>query len=182
MRAEALALPGIVRIEHRAFDDARGAFYESWNQRDFAAAGVEAPFVQENVSVSRRYVLRGLHYQIPHTQGKLVRVLKGAIYDVVVDLRRSSASFGRALAVSLDDTRRESLWVPQGFAHGFLALADDTRVQYKVTDYWARDAERTLAWNEPALGISWPLPAGVTPLLSDKDARGSALAAAETFP
>jgi dTDP-4-dehydrorhamnose 3,5-epimerase len=182
MRTLALDLPGIVLIEHRAFDDARGAFYESWNERDFATAGIAARFVQENVSLSRRYVLRGLHYQIPHTQGKLVRVLRGAIFDVVVDLRRSSASFGRSLGVSLDETRPVSLWVPEGFAHGFLALADGTQVQYKVTDVWSRESERTLAWNDPALGIRWPLPDAVTPLLSDKDARGTPLATAETFP
>jgi dTDP-4-dehydrorhamnose 3,5-epimerase len=182
MRALALDLPGIMLIEHRAFDDARGAFYESWNERDFGAAGVSARFVQENVSLSRRYVLRGLHYQIPHTQGKLVRVLRGAIFDVVVDLRRSSASFGQSLGVNLDETRPVSLWVPEGFAHGFLALAEDTQVQYKVTDFWSRESERTLAWNDPAVGIRWPLPADATPLLSDKDARGTLLAAAETFP
>jgi len=182
MRTLALDLPGIMLIEHRPFDDARGAFYESWNEREFSAAGVGARFVQENVSLSRRFVLRGLHYQIPHTQGKLVRVLRGAIYDVVVDLRRSSASFGQSLGVSLDETRPVSLWVPAGFAHGFLALADDTQVQYKVTDFWSRESERTLAWNDPALGIRWPLPADATPLLSDKDARGTPLAAAETFP
>lgn len=182
MRAFALALPGIVLIEHQAFDDARGAFLESWNERDFAREGIAARFVQENVSFSRRYVLRGLHYQLPQPQGKLVRVLAGAIFDVVVDLRRASPTFGRSLAVSLDETRQCSLWVPEGFAHGFLALADDTCVQYKVTDFWARDAERTLAWNDPALGIDWPLPAGIAPLLSDKDARGTLLAAATLFP
>jgi dTDP-4-dehydrorhamnose 3,5-epimerase len=182
MRTLALDLPGMVLIEHQAFDDARGAFYESWNERDFAAAGITARFVQENVSLSRRNVLRGLHYQIPHTQGKLVRVLRGAIFDVVVDLRRASASFGQSLGVSLDATRPVSLWVPEGFAHGFLALSDDTQVQYKVTDFWSRESERTLAWDDPALGIRWPLPAGVMPLLSDKDARGIPLAAAETFP
>jgi dTDP-4-dehydrorhamnose 3,5-epimerase len=181
MRAVPLGLPGVVLIEHRAFEDPRGGFYESWNERDFAQAGIGARFVQENVSVSRRHVLRGLHYQIPHTQGKLVRVLAGAIFDVVVDLRRAAGSFGRAIAVPLDAARCESLWVPEGFAHGFLALADDTRVQYKVTDFWARDAERTLAWNDPALGINWPLPPGVAPLLSEKDAQGTPLATAETF-
>jgi dTDP-4-dehydrorhamnose 3,5-epimerase len=182
MRVLPLDLPGIMLIEHQAFDDARGAFYESWNERAFATAGITARFVQENVSLSRRYVVRGLHYQIPFTQGKLVRVLRGAIFDVVVDLRRSSASFGRSLGVNLDATRPVSLWVPEGFAHGFLALADDTQVQYKVTDFWSRESERTLAWNDPALGIRWPLPGGATPLLSEKDARGTPLAAAETFP
>jgi dTDP-4-dehydrorhamnose 3,5-epimerase len=182
MRVEPLALPGVVLIEQRVFEDPRGAFFESWNERAFATAGIEARFVQENVSTSKALVLRGLHYQIPHTQGKLVRVLAGAIFDVVVDLKRSSPSFGRSLSVSLDATRAQSLWVPPGYAHGFLSLADDTRVQYKVTDFWSRESEHTLAWNDPALGIRWPLAAGAGPLLSDKDLHGARLAQAETFP
>jgi dTDP-4-dehydrorhamnose 3,5-epimerase len=182
MRAVPLALADVVLIEHQRFEDPRGAFFESWNERAFAAAGIEARFVQENVSVSRAMVLRGLHYQIPHTQGKLVRVLSGAIFDVMVDLRRSSPTFGRSVSVSLDATRPQSLWVPGGYAHGFLALADDTRVQYKVTDFWSRESERTLAWNDPALAIHWPLAAGATPLLSDKDRGGALLAQAESFP
>jgi dTDP-4-dehydrorhamnose 3,5-epimerase len=181
MRATALPLPGVLLIEHEVFDDARGAFFESWNERDFAAAGIEARFVQENVSRSRAYVLRGLHYQIRHSQGKLVRVLAGEIFDVVVDLRRSSPSFGRSCTLALDAGAR-SLWVPAGFAHGFLALADETRVQYKVTDFWAREAERTLKWNDAALGIRWPLPPGVEPLLSAKDREGEPLERAECFP
>jgi len=182
MRAVPLALAGVVLLEHQRFEDPRGAFFESWNERAFAAAGIEARFVQENVSVSKALVLRGLHYQIPHTQGKLVRVLAGAIFDVVVDLRRSSPTFGRSLAVNLDATHAQSLWVPGGYAHGFLALADDTRVQYKVTDFWSRDSEHTLAWNDPALAIRWPIAAGATPLLSDKDRGGALLAQAETLP
>jgi dTDP-4-dehydrorhamnose 3,5-epimerase len=182
MRAVPLALPDLVLIEHRRFEDPRGAFYESWNERAFSAAGIAARFVQENVSVSAALVLRGLHYQIPHAQGKLVRVLAGEIFDVVVDLRRSSPAFGRSLAVSLDAMHAQSLWVPPGFAHGFLALAPDTRVQYKVTDFWSRESEHTLAWNDPALGIRWPIPEGGAPLLSDKDREGAPLAQAETFP
>ena len=182
MRAAALALPGVVLVEPEVFDDERGAFFESWNERDFAAAGIEARFVQENVSRSRRWVLRGLHYQIRQTQGKLVRVLAGEIFDVMVDLRRSSPAFGRSLSVQLDAAGGRSLWVPPGLAHGFLALADDTRVQYKVTDFWSREAERTLRWNDPALGIRWPLPAGVEPLLSAKDGAGAPLARAECYP
>lgn len=181
MRSTALALPGVLLIEHQVFEDARGAFFESWNEREFAAGGLGARFVQENVSVSQRWVLRGLHYQIRHTQGKLVRVLAGEIFDVVVDLRRSSPHYGRSCAVSLDAREARSLWVPEGFAHGFLALADHTRVQYKVTDFWTRDAERTLAWNDAALGVRWPLPPGVAPLLSAKDAQGEPLARAESF-
>jgi dTDP-4-dehydrorhamnose 3,5-epimerase len=182
MRAVPLALPGLLLIEHRRFEDPRGAFFESWNERAFAAAGIGARFVQENVSVSAALVLRGLHYQIPHTQGKLVRVLAGEIFDVVVDLRRASPGFGRSLSVSLDATHAQSLWVPPGFAHGFLALADDTRVQYKITDFWSRESEHTLAWNDPTLEIRWPIPAGRAPLLSDKDREGALLAQAETFP
>jgi dTDP-4-dehydrorhamnose 3,5-epimerase len=182
MHATPLALPGVVLIDHKVFADPRGAFFESWNERAFAAAGIDARFVQENVSLSRRHVLRGLHYQVSQVQGKLVRVLAGKIFDVVVDLRRSSPSFGRSVAVTLDAEEQRSLWVPEGFAHGFLALADDTRVQYKVTDFWAPQAERTLAWDDPALGIEWPLPAQVVPILSDKDRRGQPLAKAETFP
>lgn len=183
MRTTSLALAGVQLVEHSAFTDSRGAFFESWSERDFAAAGIEARFVQENVSVSRRYVLRGLHYQLlPHAQGKLIRVLAGKIFDVVVDLRRASASFGRSLNVTLDADSLRSLWVPPGFAHGFLALADDTRVQYKVTEFWVPQAERTLAWNDPALGIEWPLPGQTAPLLSDKDRQGQPLAQAEAFP
>jgi dTDP-4-dehydrorhamnose 3,5-epimerase len=182
MRYTPLALPGVLLMEPTVYADARGAFFESWNEREFAAAGLEARFVQENVSVSRRHVLRGLHYQVSQVQGKLIRVLAGEIFDAVVDLRRSSASFGRSLSLKLDATVPRSLWVPAGSAHGFLALADDTRVQYKVTDFWAPAAERTLAWDDPALGLAWPLSGGLTPILSDKDRRGRRLAQAETFP
>jgi dTDP-4-dehydrorhamnose 3,5-epimerase len=182
MRSVPLALPGAVLIEPSVYSDARGAFFEAWNERAFAAAGIEARFVQENVSASRRYVLRGLHYQVSQVQGKLIRVLAGEIFDVIVDLRSSSPSFGQSLTMTLEAHEARSLWIPPGFAHGFLALADDTRVQYKVTDFWAPQAERTLAWNDPALGIQWPLPPQVSPLLSEKDRRGATLAQAETFP
>jgi dTDP-4-dehydrorhamnose 3,5-epimerase len=182
MRTIPLALPGAVLIEPTVYADTRGAFFESWNERAFDAAGIDARFVQENVSVSKRHVLRGLHYQVSQVQGKLVRVLAGAVFDVIVDLRRSSAAFGRSLSVNLDACEPRSLWVPPGFAHGFLALDDNTHVQYKVTDFWAPQAERTLAWDDPALGIQWPLPAGTTPVLSEKDRRGQTLVQAETFP
>lgn len=182
MRVEPQPLPGVLLIEHQVHEDTRGAFFESWNERDFAAAGIEARFVQENVSRSQRFVLRGLHYQIPHAQGKLVRVLAGEIFDVVVDLRRSSPAFGRSLALALAAERAQTLWVPPGFAHGFLALSDETRVQYKVTDFWSRESERTLRWDDAALGIRWPLPPGVTPLLSGKDRVGEPLERAECFP
>src|SRR5262249_1462772 len=182
MRTIPLALPEVLLVEHKVFGDSRGAFFESWNERDFVAAGVDVHFVQENVSLSRRHVLRGLHYQVSQVQGKLVQVLAGKIFDVVVDLRRSSMNFGRSLHVTLDAQEPHSLWVPAGFAHGFLALAEDTRVQYKVTDFWAPHAERTLAWDDPALGVEWPLPAQALPIRSDKDRRGPPLALAETLP
>jgi dTDP-4-dehydrorhamnose 3,5-epimerase len=182
MRGIPLTLPGAMLIEPAVHADPRGAFFEAWNERAFAAAGIETRFVQENVSISKRYVLRGLHYQVSQVQGKLIQVLAGEIFDVLVDLRRSSPGFGQSVNVTLSAEAPRSLWVPPGFAHGFLALADNTRVQYKVTDFWAPQAERTLAWDDPALGIQWPLPANTPPVLSDKDRRGQTLAQAETFP
>jgi dTDP-4-dehydrorhamnose 3,5-epimerase len=182
MRTDALALGGAMLIEPALYADPRGAFFEAWNERAFAAAGIEARFVQENVSISRRCVLRGLHYQVSQVQGKLVQVFAGEIFDVLVDLRRSSPSFGESVSVTLSAEAPRALWVPPGFAHGFLALADDTRVQYKVTDFWLPQAERTLAWDDPVLRIPWPLPPNTAPLLSDKDRRGKTLAQAETFP
>jgi len=181
MRAIPLPLPGALLIEHQVYPDERGAFFEGWNERALARAGVEARFVQDNVSISRRLVLRGLHYQIPHAQGKLVHVLAGEIFDVLVDLRRSSPTFARSVEVTLSAAAHRSLWVPAGLAHGFLALADDTQVQYKVTDYWERSAEHTLAWDDATLAIRWPLPAGTAPILSAKDRQGRTLANAETF-
>ncbi len=182
MEVRPLALPEVLLLQPRVFRDPRGAFLETWNERAYREAGVDAPFVQDNLSLSLRGTLRGLHYQVQQAQGKLVRVVKGAVHDVVVDLRRSSPRFGRHAAVRLEADALHALWVPPGFAHGFLALEDDTRVQYKVTDYWAPAHERTLAWNDPALAIDWPLPAGTAPLLSDKDRAGSVLAGADTYP
>ena len=182
MRTIPLALPGALLIEPIVYTDARGGFFEAWNERAFASAGLELRFVQENVSISKRHVLRGLHYQVNHVQGKLVRVLAGAVFDAIVDLRRSSPAFGRTLAMKLDAREPRTLWVPPGLAHGFLVLEDDTNVQYKVTDFWAPQAERTLAWNDPALAIHWPLSADSEPILSEKDRRGQTLAQAETFP
>jgi dTDP-4-dehydrorhamnose 3,5-epimerase len=182
MRLVSLGLPGLLLVESRVFSDVRGSFLETWNGRALAAAGLEATFVQDNMSLSNRHALRGLHYQARQPQGKLIRVVSGAVFDVVVDLRRSSPAFGRAFTLELEADKHQALWVPPGFAHGFLSLADDTRVQYKVTDYWAPEWERTLAWDDPALGISWPLPAGGTPIVSDKDRAGTPLAAADTYP
>jgi len=168
-------------IEPQVYGDARGEFLETWNAERFAEAGITARFVQDNLSVSRRFTLRGLHYQIRQAQGKLVRAVRGAVFDVVVDLRRSSPAFGQVTSLILEAAVHRALWVPAGVAHGFLALAEDTWVQYKVTDYWAPQWERTLRWDDPALAIPWPLPPGTKPLMSDKDRAGSMLAEAETF-
>lgn len=181
MRAINLELSGALKIEHQTWRDERGTFLETWNEREFQKLGISCRFVQDNMSTSKRWTVRGLHYQIQQSQGKLVRVLTGEIYDVIVDLRRSSATFGRAIGVHLSAEGAESLWVPAGFAHGFLSLAEDTKVAYKVTDFWSPQAERTLLWNDPELGVSWPLPSNVDPTISAKDAAGSTLASAETY-
>ena len=180
MKVTATALPDVRLIEPRVFGDERGFFFESWNARAFAAAGLPATFVQDNHSRSARGVLRGLHYQIEHAQGKLVRVTAGEVFDVVVDLRRSSATFGRSFGLALSAANRRMLWVPPGFAHGFLALSDNAEFLYKTTDYWYPEHERTLLWNDPALGIDWPLSGA--PILTAKDAAGTPLAAADVYP
>ncbi|MCW5612197.1 MAG: dTDP-4-dehydrorhamnose 3,5-epimerase [Rubrivivax sp.] len=183
-------LPGVVIVEPAVFADDRGWFMESWNQARFDAAlkamGLPAPrpFVQDNHSCSRAGVLRGLHYQLPpHAQGKLVRVVAGAAFDVAVDLRRGSPTFGRWTGAELSAANRRQLWIPEGFAHGFVALADDTHFLYKTTDVYAKDCERSLRWDDPALGIHWPLPTGMSaPLLAPKDAAAPLLAAADLPP
>ncbi|SDT23218.1 dTDP-4-dehydrorhamnose 3,5-epimerase [Pseudomonas oryzae] len=182
MKAIATALDGVLILEPRVFEDARGCFFESWNARTFAElTGVQAEFVQDNHSVSHRGVLRGLHYQLPPmAQGKLVRVVQGAVFDVVVDLRRASPRFGRWHGVELSAENRRQLWIPPGFAHGFLSLADASVVLYKTTAGYSPAHERCLRWDDPRLAIAWPL-AGV-PLLSPRDAQGLALADAEVFP
>jgi dTDP-4-dehydrorhamnose 3,5-epimerase len=168
-------------LRPKVFGDHRGFFIESWNRKKFADAGLDHDFVQDNHSRSVRHTLRGLHYQIQQTQGKLVRVTRGAVFDVAVDLRRSSASFGRWIGAELSEANNHMLWVPPGFAHGFFVLSDFADFQYKCTDYYAPAHERTLLWNDPALGIEWPLPAGSTPLLAAKDVAGIPLRDAETF-
>jgi dTDP-4-dehydrorhamnose 3,5-epimerase len=180
MKVTPTALPGVLLIEPRVFSDDRGFFFESWNARALAAAGIDATFVQDNHSRSRRGVLRGLHYQIEHAQGKLVRAVVGEAFDVVVDLRRSAPTFGRTLAMSLSADNRKMLWVPPGFAHGFLALSPCVDFLYKTTDYWYPQHERTLLWNDAALGIAWPLDGA--PILTAKDAAGTPLGAAELYP
>jgi dTDP-4-dehydrorhamnose 3,5-epimerase len=174
-------LAGVLVIEPRVFGDARGFFYESWNARDFnRAVGREVRFVQDNHSASLRNVLRGLHYQLSQPQGKLVRVVAGEVYDVVVDLRRSSPTFGQSFGERLSAQDRRMMWVPEGFAHGFVVLSERAEFLYKTTDYYAPEHERTLLWNDPALGIQWPHEG--EPLLKPKDAAGTPLASAETFP
>jgi dTDP-4-dehydrorhamnose 3,5-epimerase len=181
VKATPTAIPDVLVVEPKVFGDARGFFFESWNQRAFdEAVGREVRFVQDNHSASARHVLRGLHYQVQHAQGKLVRVAKGEVYDVAVDLRRSSPTFGRAVAERLSAENRRMLWVPVGFAHGFLVLSESAEFLYKTTDYYAPQHERTLLWNDPALKIDWPL-AG-EPLLKPNDIAGKPLAQAETFP
>lgn len=173
--------PDVLVIEPDVFGDARGFFFESHNERVFAEqAGIMAHFVQDNHSRSARNVLRGLHYQIRQPQGKLIRVIAGEIYDVVVDLRRSSPTFGHWSANVLSEANRHMLWVPPGFAHGFLVTSEFAETLYKTTDYWAPQHERCIAWNDSVLAVAWPLQAD--PLLSAKDQRGVPFEQAECFP
>jgi dTDP-4-dehydrorhamnose 3,5-epimerase len=170
----------VVLLEPRVFEDERGFFLESWNARDFrAAVGVDASFVQDNHSRSRRGVLRGLHYQIVQPQGKLVRVVRGRVFDVAVDLRRSSATFGRWVGVELSEDNHRQVFVPEGFAHGFLVLSDEADVLYKTTDYYAPSHERCLIWNDPDVGIDWPLTG--EPVLAAKDRAGLRLNEVDSF-
>lgn len=181
MKARRTEIPDVVVIEPQVFSDERGFFFESYNRAAFAeAAGVDPEFVQDNHSRSRQGVLRGLHYQVRHAQGKLVRALAGEVWDVAVDLRRSSPSFGRSVGLRLSAETKNMVWIPPGFAHGFLTLSPVAEVLYKTTDYYKPEHERTLLWSDPALKIAWPLQGA--PLLAPKDARGTPLAQAETYP
>jgi len=179
MRITPTSVPDVKLIEPKVFGDARGFFFESWNRRDFEAAGLTADFVQDNHSRSARNVLRGLHYQIEHAQGKLVRVVAGEVFDVAVDLRKSSPTFGQHVALTLSESDRRMLWIPPGFAHGFLVVSETAQFLYKTTDYWYQAHERTLLWNDPALGIAWPLDGA--PTVAAKDAAGAPLAAAALY-
>lgn len=175
------ALPGVLILEPKVFGDERGFFFESFNQKTLAErAGIATPFVQDNHSRSARNVLRGLHYQIRQPQGKLVRVTAGEVYDVAVDIRKSSPAFGKWVGASLSAENKRMMWVPPGFAHGFLVLSDYAEFLYKTTDYYAPEFERSIAWNDPDLAIDWPLDA--EPQLSAKDKAGMALKDAEVFP
>jgi dTDP-4-dehydrorhamnose 3,5-epimerase len=179
MKVTPTNLPEVLLIEPRVFGDERGFFFESWNEREFRRAGIDQHFVQDNHSRSARHVLRGLHYQIRQPQGKLVRVVAGEIFDVAVDVRRSSPRFGQCVTVSLSAEKHNMLWVPVGFAHGFCVVSDFAEVLYKATDLYAPEHERTIAWNDPAIGIRWPI-AG-SPTLSPKDSKGVPLSEAEVF-
>jgi dTDP-4-dehydrorhamnose 3,5-epimerase len=174
------AIPDVLIIEPRLFGDERGFFMETWNAAAFAEAGLDLAFVQDNHSRSHKGVLRGLHFQNPGPQGKLVRVTNGAVFDVAVDLRRSSPTFGQWVGVELSAANRRMLWVPEGFAHGFLTLEDNTDFLYKCTAPYAPQSEHTLAWDDPAVAIAWPL-ADREVILSDKDARGLPLAEVPVF-
>lgn len=174
------SLPEVKIIEPQVFGDARGFFYESFNAREFGdAIGAPVEFVQDNHSRSARNVLRGLHYQIQHPQGKLVRVVSGAVFDVAVDLRKSSPNFGRWVGVALSAENKRQLWVPAGFAHGFFVQSEFAEFLYKTTDYWHPEHERVLLWNDPAVGIEWPVVDA--PVMAAKDLAGRLLADAETF-
>lgn len=175
-----LGLPDVLMIEPRVLDATDGFFFESFNQRDFeAVTGLSVKFVQDNHSRSERNVLRGLHYQIQHPQGKLVRVISGSVFDVSVDLRRSSPNFGKWIGVELTSENKRQLWIPPGFAHGFVVTSDSAEFLYKTTDYWFPEYERSLLWNDPTVGIEWPVD-GV-PKLAAKDAAAKVLSEAEVF-
>ncbi len=181
MRAIPTSILGLLIIEPKVFGDDRGFFYESFNRKKFSElVGQETDFVQDNHSRSVKNVLRGLHYQIQHPQGKLVRVTQGAVLDVVVDIRKNSPTFGRHFAVELSAENKQMLWIPEGFAHGFLVLSETAEFLYKTTNYWFPEHERCLLWNDDALAIDWKL--GDAPVLSAKDALGKKLSEAELFP
>ena len=184
MQAHPTDLAGVLLLEPKVFGDARGFFMETYNERTFAqVAGVSPRFVQDNHSRSARGVLRGLHYQLQQPQGKLVRVVAGEVFDVAVDVRRSSPQFGRWYGAILSAENRRQMWVPEGFAHGYLVLSEFAEFVYKTTDFYAPAHERCIAWNDPQIGIRWPVPAGLgAPVLSGKDQAGVALRDAEVFP
>jgi dTDP-4-dehydrorhamnose 3,5-epimerase len=176
------AIPEVLILEPRVFGDDRGFFLESYQQKVFnQAVGRHVDFVQDNHSGSQKNILRGLHYQLRQTQGKLIRVVMGSIYDVAVDIRRASPTFGQHVGVELSAQNRRVLWIPEGFAHGFLALAEWNEVLYKATDFYAPEQERTIRWDDPALAIAWPFFDGAPPVISSKDAAGLQLVDAETF-
>lgn len=181
MHCTATDLPGVMVLEPRVFEDERGFFFESFNERQFSEAiDQQVTFVQDNHSRSVMGVLRGLHYQLESPQGKLVRVVRGTVFDVAVDVRRSSPTFGRWVGVQLDAPGQRQVWIPPGFAHGFLVLSESADVLYKTTDFYAPEHEETIRWDDPAIGIDWPI--ADTPIVSEKDAAGRSLETANVFP
>ena len=181
MHFQPTEIPDVILIKPQVFKDERGFFQETYQKSRFAEMGITADFVQDNHSGSRKNILRGLHYQIQNTQGKLVRAIKGEIYDVAVDIRRSSPTFKQWVGVRLSAERHEQLWVPPGFAHGFLTLSDWVEIIYKTTDIYAPQHERTLLWNDPAVGVIWPLSEGFAPEMSAKDMQGKLLSDLDLF-
>jgi len=182
MEFEPTAIPDVVLIRPKVFGDARGFFLESWEESKFESGGIDARFVQDNHSRSTRHTLRGLHYQIQRPQGKLVRVVTGSVFDVAVDIRRSSPTFGRWVGATLSAENHHMLWVPAGFAHGFVVLSDSADFLYRCTDFYAPQFERAIQWNDPDLRVDWPLPEGAVPVLSAKDAVAPRFRDAEYFP
>ena len=182
MNATPTALPEVLVLEPRIFRDERGAFFEIWKEASYRELGIALPFVQYNVSHSVRGTLRGLHFQEPTAQGKLVQVLAGAVWDVAVDVRRGSPRFGRHVGLELDGEQARQLWIPPGFAHGFYVLSERATFLYKCTAAYAPAHERSIRWDDPGLGIPWPIPAGSRPLLSPKDAAAPTLADSEILP
>jgi len=181
MEFNATSIPEVIVIDPVVFRDSRGFFMEVWQKKKFAAAGIDAEFVQGGHSHSKRGALRGLHYQISQAQGKLVRVMQGTAFDVAIDLRWSSPTFGRWVGETLSSENRRLLWIPPGFAHGFLALSETVDFEYRMTNFYAPEHERTLRWDDPDVGIEWPLAGTETPILSEKDRDGQFLKAAEVY-
>jgi dTDP-4-dehydrorhamnose 3,5-epimerase len=181
MEIQKIAIPDVLLLEPRVFEDDRGFFMETYQLQKFIALGISNEFVQDNHSRSRKGVLRGLHYQINHPQGKLVRVIVGEVFDVVVDMRRSSGTFGKWAGNYLSASNKMQLWAPPGFAHGFYVISEWAEIIYKTTDYYAPESERTLLWNDPDISIAWPLLDGKYPILSAKDAQGKTFVDAELF-
>lgn len=180
MKITQTAIAGPVVLTPTIYRDNRGAFLETWNQRRMAEAGLSLNFVQDNLSISKKNVLRGIHYQVVQPQGKLVRVVAGAVLDIAVDLRRSSPTFGQHVAVELTAENAEAFWIPEGFGHGFLTLTDSVSFAYKVTDYYSQIGERTIRWNDPELALPWPVDAAEV-IISDKDSQGAFFRDAEVF-
>ena len=182
MQLQPTRLPEVLLITPRVFGDARGYFFESWHAQQFRQAGISAAFVQDNHSHSLRHTLRGLHYQRQHPQGKLVRVARGEVFDVAVDVRRSSPRFGQWAGALLSEANHAMLWIPPGFAHGYLALSAEVDFLYKCTEFYLPEDERAIRWDDAAIGVNWPLPEGSTPIVSARDAAAPLLATADCFP